>query len=99
MTKPKPKHYDLIELWTGKTHLDRARMIRESMKIPGSDWRKRLLDESSNYMLEISKRLTDSDIIWTLNEIKTLQLVAGRFGDMLYKERELRAKKKKLDSV
>jgi hypothetical protein len=74
-------------------------MIRESVKIPGSDWRKRLLDESSNYMLEISKRLTDSDIIWTLNEIKTLQLVAGRFGDMLYKERELRAKKKKLDSV
>lgn len=95
----RPELDDFIELWTGKSRHDRARMISESAKIRGSNWRKRLLDESYNYTLEICKRLTDSDIVWTLNEIETIQLVAGRLCDMLYEERKLRPKKKKLDSV
>lgn len=88
---------ELLQLWTGKTSEEQAQIHRETPK--GSNWRKRLVEESKDHMFTVFKQMTDSYVIGTVNDMRTVVEIASAFGDMGYQEQELRKKKSAMESV
>jgi hypothetical protein len=79
------------------TNIDTAGQGRIIMDTPkGSDWRQRFADKAQNYMIQISKQMTDSQVGTTLSDIRTVREIASAFSDILYEELEIRKKKGEL---
>ncbi len=87
----------LLQSWTGKHLVEQAKIISETPK--GSDWRKTLVEKSNEYMLRASLQMSDTQVIRTLNDLRTLQYVAEKLGEMLYEQHEVRQTKNQLASV
>lgn len=62
----------------------------------GSDWRKKLAEAGAVHMLKISKQMTDVDVSMTLSDMRTVNVLATKFSDILFEEQELRKRNKKL---
>jgi len=88
---------ELIELWTGKTFAEQSQISHDTPK--GTDWRKKLIEESRDHMIKLSKQMTDSYVNGTLNDMRLIGYITNAFGDILYEERELRDKKSKIEGV
>jgi hypothetical protein len=85
------------KLLTDKDSADFGRIISETPK--GSDWRKRLIDESRDHMFILARQMTDSDINKNLNDMRTIGCMAERFGDVLYEELVRREKQKSMLTI
>jgi hypothetical protein len=85
---------ELLELWTGKTKQEQDEIMLSTPK--GDNWRKRLLEESRDHMVKISKQMTDSDVIATVNDMRTVKEILSVFSDIGYEEQQLRKKKVEL---
>lgn len=81
---------ELLELWTGKTKQQQAEIMISTPK--GSNWRKRLAEESRDHMFKVFKQMTDSYVIGTVNDMRTIVEIATAFGDVGYEEQESRKK-------
>ena len=88
---------ELIQSLTNKTIAEQGEIIGKGYH--GQDFRKKLADESEDYMLKISKQMTTSEIGITLTEHRMLRYLSERFCDILYQEQEIRKNKKHLESV
>jgi hypothetical protein len=88
---------ELIELWTGKSFAEQSQISHDTPK--GTDWRKKLIEESRDHMIKLSKQMTDSYVNGTLNDMRLIGYITNAFGDILYEERELRDKKSKIEGV
>jgi len=88
---------DLIQFWTGKNLEEQGAVKQRTAKGASED--RALVEASKDYMLKISKQMTDSTVIWTINSLRTLVTVANAFSDILYEEQELRERNKGLRSA
>jgi len=88
---------DLVHEFTDKDNADQGAILQKTPK--GSDWRKLLVDESKPYVFKVAKQMTDSEIAFSIYEIRTLVTVAKAFSDILYEERETRDRNKELNSA
>jgi len=88
---------ELIELWTGTDSEAQGAIIQQTPK--GSDWRKRLITQSKDHMIKLAKQMTDTYVNGTYNDMRMVSMLASAFGDVLYEERELRERKKKIEGI
>jgi hypothetical protein len=86
----------LILNWTGKSFHEQGKIIRETC---GKSWYKVLADRSKGHMIELSKKMDDGTVDNTLYKMRQISYLAERFGDILYDEREIRDRNKKIDCV
>jgi hypothetical protein len=88
---------DLLYHLTGKNLAEQGQVISETPK--GTDFRKILAERSAEHMLKLAKQMTPSAIDTTMWDLRTLRVIADKFGDILYEERELRKKKAEMESA
>jgi len=84
---------EMVELLTNKSFAELYR-IRASADQNKEDWRKALLNASKDYMTTTAAQMNDTDVNGTLNDMRTLEVLADGYGDILYTERERRLKHK-----
>lgn len=88
---------DLIYFWTGKNITEQAQAKSNTTKGASED--RTLLEASKEHMLKLSKQMTNSTVIWTINSLRTLSTLANGFSDILYEEQEIRERKKGMTSA
>ena len=85
---------DLIESLTNKTIAEQGAIIGKTPN--GEDFRKKLADESSDYMLKVAKQMTTSEVSVNLWDHRTLRYISERFSDILYEEQEIRKRNEEI---
>jgi ParB-like chromosome segregation protein Spo0J len=88
---------ELLQLWTGKNKQQQDAIMLQTPK--GSSWRKRLADASRDHMFTVFKRMTDSYVIGTVNDMRTVVEIASVFGDIGYEEQESRKRRSQMEGA